>query len=141
MTDYCEQLRPELLTLDMLGLADHQRAGLLRPMGPRSQRIEGGAPAGGSCSREPMVHYSGDGLFATARGHRTPSQDTARDNPDIPLSSRADTGAFDMKVYVEYTWEIDDGYRAAINHYTGIPGLATRYGVQRWFQSHQSHHQ
>ncbi len=41
-----------------------------------------------------------------------------------------------MKVRVSYTVEVDDSFRREINAWYGLPGLATREGVRRWFQAH-----
>jgi hypothetical protein len=39
-----------------------------------------------------------------------------------------------MKLRVTYTVEVDDGYRAAINHEVGVSGLATHGAVKKWFE-------
>jgi hypothetical protein len=41
-----------------------------------------------------------------------------------------------MKIRVRYTVEVDDGYRAAVRHYYGQTGLATRQELQQWFQEY-----
>ena len=41
-----------------------------------------------------------------------------------------------MKVRVEYTTEVSDDYRRAINIFYGKPGLATREEVKRWIQAY-----
>lgn len=41
-----------------------------------------------------------------------------------------------MKVKIEYTEEVTDEYRRAINHYHGKPGLASRQEVKDWFWLH-----
>lgn len=38
-----------------------------------------------------------------------------------------------MKVRIEYTVEVDDDFRRAINAFYGKPGLASRLEVWRWF--------
>lgn len=43
-----------------------------------------------------------------------------------------------MKVKIEYTTEVSDDYRRAINIFYGRPGLATRDEVKRWIQSYGS---
>jgi hypothetical protein len=43
-----------------------------------------------------------------------------------------------MKVRIDYTTDVDDDYRRAINLYYGKPGLATRKEVQNWIERYGS---
>jgi hypothetical protein len=43
-----------------------------------------------------------------------------------------------MRVRIEYTVEVSDDYRRAINLHYGKPGLATRAEVKRWLEAHGS---
>ena len=43
-----------------------------------------------------------------------------------------------MRVRICYTAEVDDTYRRAINHYYGMPGLASRQDVKDWLEVHGS---
>jgi hypothetical protein len=43
-----------------------------------------------------------------------------------------------MKVRVNYTVNVSDDYRRAINLHYGRPGLATRDEVRRWLEDHGS---
>ncbi len=41
-----------------------------------------------------------------------------------------------MRVRIDYTLDVSDDFRRAINLYYGKPGLATRVDVRRWFMAH-----
>ena len=41
-----------------------------------------------------------------------------------------------MKVKIEYTVEVEDDFRRAINAHYGKPGLASRDEVKRWFREY-----
>lgn len=41
-----------------------------------------------------------------------------------------------MRVRIEYSLEVTDGFRRAINEYHGEPGLAFREDVKNWFYVH-----
>lgn len=43
-----------------------------------------------------------------------------------------------MRVRVEYTVEVNDDYRRAINIFYGRPGLASRAEVKRWIEAYGS---
>ena len=43
-----------------------------------------------------------------------------------------------MRIRVQYTVEVPDEYRRAINMYFGRPGLATREEVKWWLEMHGS---
>ena len=43
-----------------------------------------------------------------------------------------------MRVRIEYTTDVSDDYRRAINHHYGRPGLASRAEVKRWLVAHGS---
>jgi hypothetical protein len=41
-----------------------------------------------------------------------------------------------VRVRIEYTAEVSDDYRRAINAFYGRPGLASRDDVRRWFEAY-----
>lgn len=41
-----------------------------------------------------------------------------------------------MKVKIEFTVDVDDDARLAINHHYGRPGLADREGVRSFYEAH-----
>ncbi len=41
-----------------------------------------------------------------------------------------------MKVRIDYTTEVPDIYRRAINLHYGRPGLASRDEIKQWYESH-----